>query len=101
MTTFFNGDINTMSNTIKPATRLDGRAVFTTGDIARICSVSSHAVVKWIDTGRLRGVRIPGGLARRVYRKDFLDFLDAHPDLKATVNGGSFGGPSHEHRGED
>jgi hypothetical protein len=93
-----------MSNTLKPATRLDGRAVFTTGDIARICSVSMQTVVRCIDTGVLRGVKIPrGSKFRRVYRKDFLAFLDAHPDLKATVNGGScsFGGPSHEHRGEN
>lgn len=50
--------------------------VFTSGEVARICSVSSPTVIKWIDSCLLKGFRIPGSKARRVARKDLLAFMN-------------------------
>lgn len=52
--------------------------VFTTGEVARICNVSSPTVNKWIDTGMLKGFRIPGSRARRVARKDLLALMNEY-----------------------
>jgi excisionase family DNA binding protein len=52
--------------------------VFTSGEVARICNVSSPTVIKWIDTGTLKGFRIPGSKARRVAKKDLLAFMNEH-----------------------
>ena len=48
---------------------------FTTGNIARICRVTINTVVKWFDSGELKGYRIPSSRARRVKRKDLLAFM--------------------------
>jgi excisionase family DNA binding protein len=52
------------------------RAVLTTGQVARICQVSPRTVVKWIDSGRLKGYRIPGSQDRRVPRELLARFLE-------------------------
>jgi len=49
--------------------------VFTTGEVARICRVSSQMVAKWFDSGRLKGYRIPGSQDRRIFREDLVRFL--------------------------
>lgn len=51
------------------------RKVYTTGQISKICHVAPRTVSKWIDTGRIRGYRIPGSNDRRVTQSDLLDFL--------------------------
>ena len=48
--------------------------VFTTGQVARICKVAPRTVVKWFDSGRLRGYRTPGGDNRRIPREELLRF---------------------------
>lgn len=49
--------------------------VFTTGQIAQICAVSSGTVSKWIDSGLLWGYRIPGRKDRRVPRTELIRFM--------------------------
>lgn len=52
------------------------RGVFTTGEVARITSVSPRTVSSWIDKGRLPGAyRIPGSSDRRVPLKALVAFL--------------------------
>lgn len=51
---------------------------FTTGDVARICRVTINTVVKWFDTGELEGYRLPSSKARRVSRKELLNFMKKH-----------------------
>jgi len=46
----------------------------TTGDIANYCEVTSAAVLRWIDSGKLPVFTTPGG-HYRVLRIDFRDFL--------------------------
>jgi two-component system response regulator RpaA len=52
--------------------------VFTTGQVATICRVATRTVVKWIDSGRLKGYRIPGSQDRRVPREHLVRFLNEH-----------------------
>ncbi len=52
---------------------MDG--VFTTGKIAKLCKVAPRTVAKWIDTGQLKGYRIPNSLDRRVTADELRAFL--------------------------
>jgi len=49
----------------------------TTGDVASYCEVTSAAVIKWIDSGKLPVFTTPGG-HYRILRTDFRDFLIQH-----------------------
>lgn len=51
------------------------KTVFTTGEAAKICHVASRTVVKWFDSGKLRGYRIPGSQDRRIPREQLIRFL--------------------------
>lgn len=51
------------------------RKVYTTGQVAKLAGVSPGTAVKWIDSGRLKGYRIPGSQDRRVTREDLVRFL--------------------------
>ena len=52
-----------------------GLVYLTTGHIAALCSTAPRTVSKWFDSGRLRGMRIPGSRDRRVSKDQFLTFL--------------------------
>ncbi len=54
------------------------RKVFSTGQVARVCRVAPRTVSKWIDSGRLKGYRIPGSNDRRVPRANLIKFLKEH-----------------------
>jgi two-component system, OmpR family, response regulator len=55
-----------------------GGVVYTTGQVARMCGVTKRSVIKWIDSGKLKGYTIPGSKHRRVSRADLLSFMGAH-----------------------
>lgn len=63
------------------------QASYTTGDVARICQVTKRTVIVWIDSGKLKGYRIPGSTHRRVSAAALRDFLRVHriPDYAALV----------------
>ena len=48
---------------------------FTTTQVGKICGVSQQAVIKWVDSGRLQGYRLPESHARRVTRDSLLKFM--------------------------
>lgn len=54
------------------------RAVFSTGQVAKICGAAARTVSKWFDDGRLRGFRIPGSMDRRIPRAELIRFLKAN-----------------------
>lgn len=56
-------------------TPAEKKEVFSTGDIAKLCHVAPATVAKWVDSGQLRGYRIPGSRDRRVQRDYLLEFL--------------------------
>ena len=52
--------------------------VFTTGEVARICRVSQRTVMKWFDSGCLKGYRIPMSQDRRIPCENLIRFLKEH-----------------------
>jgi excisionase family DNA binding protein len=52
--------------------------VFTTGQVAQICSVAPRTVTKWFDSGKLKGYKIPGSRDRRIPANELLRFMKAH-----------------------
>ena len=58
--------------------KLKRQRKFTTGQVARICDVTPQTAAKWIDSGELKGYRIPGGNDRRVSRASLITFLKKH-----------------------
>lgn len=57
---------------------LNRKEVYTTGEVARICHVAPRTVSKWVDTGQLRGYRIPGSRDRRIPAENLLAFMRAY-----------------------
>lgn len=51
---------------------------FTTGQIATRLGVSARMVTKWIDDGRLVGIRLPGSRDRRVHPSALEQFEREH-----------------------
>jgi excisionase family DNA binding protein len=47
----------------------------TTGQVAKIASVCPQTVVGWLESGELRGHRVPGSKFRRFSRADVLHFM--------------------------
>lgn len=54
------------------------RYTYTTGKVASICKVSPRTVSKWIDSGLMRGYRVPPGRDRRVMGSALREFMLAH-----------------------
>jgi excisionase family DNA binding protein len=63
------------------------QASYTTGEVARICHVTKRTVIQWIDSGKLKGYRIPGSTHRRVPADALRSFLRAYkiPDYASVV----------------
>lgn len=49
----------------------------TSGEVARACGVSPRTVANWMDSGLLKGYRIPGSQDRRFLREEVYQFLVA------------------------
>ncbi|HXX92098.1 MAG TPA: response regulator [Planctomycetota bacterium] len=67
--------------------KMDRQSSYTTGDIARLCQVTKRTVIKWIDSGKLKGYTIPGSSHRRVSSESLSLFLRTHrmPDYTGLV----------------
>jgi excisionase family DNA binding protein len=63
------------------------QASYTTGDVAHLCQVTKRTVIKWIDSGKLKGYTLPGSLHRRVSADNLRLFLRANkvPDLAGAI----------------
>src|SRR3982750_1201845 len=51
------------------------KTVFTTGEAAEICKVSQQTIIRCFDSGRLKGVRVPGSRFRRIPREALIAFM--------------------------
>lgn len=51
------------------------RPLWTTGQIARACGCCPRTVTKWIDSGKLKGFRLPHSKDRRIRPEDVANFL--------------------------
>jgi excisionase family DNA binding protein len=54
-----------------------GERLYTTVDVAKVCSVSLRTIIRWVDEGRLPSFRTPGG-HRRVREEDLRGFLERY-----------------------
>ncbi|HOK09086.1 MAG TPA: response regulator [Candidatus Hydrogenedens sp.] len=52
--------------------------VFTTGEVASICGVSSDTVSRWFDMGQIKGYRLGPGGDRRIPYESLRAFMIAH-----------------------
>ena len=52
--------------------------VFTTGEVAKICRVGVSTVLKWFNSGRLKGYRMPGSQDRRIPIENLIRFMKEH-----------------------
>lgn len=51
------------------------KEVFTTGEVAEICKVSVHTIIRCFDSGKLKGYRLPGSQFRRITRESLIQFM--------------------------
>lgn len=49
--------------------------ILTTGQVAKVTGVAMKTVVRWIDSGQLKGFTIPGSQHRRVEEKHLREFM--------------------------
>jgi excisionase family DNA binding protein len=52
--------------------------VLKVGECANYCRVAPRTVTKWIDSGRLKGYRLPGSQDRRVDENDLIEFMEKY-----------------------
>lgn len=62
--------------------------VFTTGEVARLCNVTIRTVIRWFDTGAVKGYKIPGSRDRRIPRDNLIEFMRAHEIPLGPLAGG-------------
>lgn len=55
---------------------LQGKLVFTTGEVAELCKLSLHTIIRCFDGDRLQGYRVPGSRFRRIPRESLLKFME-------------------------
>ena len=53
------------------------KKAYTTNEAAYHCNVSFQSVIKWVESGKLKAYKTPGG-HRRILLKDFMRFLEEH-----------------------
>ena len=51
------------------------KTVFTTGEAAKICKVSQQTIIRCLDSGQLKGFRVPGSRFRRIPRDQLYAFM--------------------------
>lgn len=56
----------------KDASEIVCKQVFTTGDLAVLLSVAPATVSKWLDTGLMKGYRLPTGSRDRRFPREYV-----------------------------
>src|SRR5271163_4905681 len=56
---------------------LMSKAVYTTSEAALLCNLSRKAILRHVDSGQLKALRIPGSRKRRIPRESLLEFMRA------------------------
>jgi two-component system, OmpR family, response regulator len=51
------------------------KAVYTTGEAAKVCNLSQQTIIRCFDSGRLKGFRVPGSKFRRIPYDSLLQFM--------------------------
>ena len=55
----------------------DGTRVLSTSAVAKFTGVAARTVCMWIDSGKLKGFRLPASKHRRVIEADLFAFCEA------------------------
>jgi len=63
------------NRSIAPSEDLHTKRLFTTGEVAKICGVSQHTIIRCFDSGKLGGFRVPGSKFRRIPRGELIMFM--------------------------
>jgi len=50
--------------------------VYTTGEVAKICNVTIRTVIKWFESGILKGFKIPNSRDRRIPHDNLIAFME-------------------------
>lgn len=58
-----------------PDDAFEQQAVYTTGEVAKICKVSLQTIIRCFDKGSLKGFRVPGSRHRRIPRDKLEKFM--------------------------
>ncbi len=65
------------------------KAVFTTGEVAKLCHVTVRTVIKWFEAGKLKGYKIPASRDRRIPRDELYRFMrESGIPVPAEIDGG-------------
>jgi excisionase family DNA binding protein len=56
---------------------LMSKAVYTASEAAQLCNLSRKAILRHVEAGRLKALRIPGTRKRRIPRECLLEFMRA------------------------
>lgn len=51
------------------------KAIYTTGEVARICGVSQQTIIRCFESGQLKGFRVPGSRFRRIPFESLYKFM--------------------------
>lgn len=61
------------------------KAIFSVGEVAKLCRVAPRTIEKWCGSGRLSSYHLPGTNTRRIPRKHLVAFLDEHAMFDAEL----------------
>src|SRR5580658_4499563 len=53
------------------------KALYTASEAAQLCNLSRRAILRHVDSGQLKALRIPGTRKRRIPRESLLEFMRA------------------------
>lgn len=54
------------------------KRIFTTGEVAKLLSVNINTIIRWFDSGRIQGYRLPTGRDRRIPMDSLKAFMVAN-----------------------
>ncbi|MEE2906897.1 MAG: excisionase family DNA-binding protein [Planctomycetota bacterium] len=57
---------------------VNGKKVYTTGEVANLTGLSQQTVIRCFDAGRIGGFRVPGSSSRRIPREELMRFMKTH-----------------------
>ena len=56
---------------------LMSKAVYTASEAAQLCNLNRKTILRHVNAGRLKALRIPGSRKRRISRESLLEFMRA------------------------
>lgn len=62
------------------------KQIWTLEEIAALCKVAHRSVIKWFDSGMLRGYRVPGTQTRRVPKEYLVRFMKEYAMPQDLIN---------------